>query len=86
MNFNKFSTKLTWIFFFFYLFTVLVVVTRANSEDISMDTRDGEDLMLQCRFSPDYSSKDFIYYWARSSQQKFENVAVDRNALSSTYK
>lgn len=61
-------------------------MTTANGDDIAIDTRDGEDLILQCRFSADYSSKDFIYYWARSSQQRFENVAVDEKSLSSTYK
>lgn len=69
----------------FLLFTVLVIVTTANGEDTSIDTRDGEDLMLQCRFSPDYSNRGFIYYWARSSP-RFENVAVDEKSLSSTYK
>ncbi len=70
----------------FSLLPVLAILTKANGDDIAIDTRDGEDLILQCRFSPDYSNKDFIYYWARSSQQKFENVAVDEKSLSSTYK
>ena len=66
---------------------MLAIVTTANGDDIAIDTRDGEDLMLECRFSPDYSSRDFIYYWARSSTtQRFENVAVDGKSLSATYK
>ena len=68
------------------LFTVLVIVTTANGDDTAIDTRDGEDLILQCRFSPDFSEQGFIYYWARSAGSRFENVAVDKNSLSSTYK
>lgn len=69
------------------IFTVLAIVTTANGDDIAIDTRDGEDLKLECRFSPDYSSKEFLYYWARySTTNRFENVAINQNSLSATYK
>lgn len=67
------------------ILNVLVITTTANGDDTSIDTRDGEDLTLQCRFSPDYSNRGFIYYWARSST-KFENVAFGEKSLSSNYK
>lgn len=78
--------KLKLIWLFISSLTVLVIVTTANGDETSMDTRDGEDLMLQCRFSPDYSNRGFIYYWTRISGPKFDNVAVDEKSLSSTYK
>jgi hypothetical protein len=73
------------VHYFLVFSTVLVIATTANGEDNQIDTRDGEEVTLQCRFNPDYSNRGFIYYWARSSH-RFENVAVDEKSLSSTYK
>lgn len=78
------SMILTLLFFFHLLFTVLVITTHANGDDRSIDTRDGEDINLHCRFNKEYSNKNFIYFWSRSSQ-KFENVAFDGKSLSSNY-
>lgn len=76
--------KLSWIKNILSLLIVLVITTHANGDDRSIDTRDGEDINLHCRFNKEYSNKNFIYFWSRSSQ-KFENVAFDGKSLSSNY-
>lgn len=70
---------------FYFLFSVLVITTRAYGEDNQIDTREGEDVTLQCRFSPDHSDDGFVYYWATISNE-FENVAFENNSLKSAYK
>lgn len=92
LYFIQIMTSNTWnltiiIFYFLSLsiFTVLAITTHANGDDRSIDTRDGEDLNLQCRFNKEYSNVNFIYYWARSSQSRFENVAISEKSLSSNY-
>ena len=55
--------------------------------DESLDTREGEDLTLKCRFNEQHSDKEFTYYWARwTSALKFENVAIGGIQLNSNYR
>lgn len=51
-----------------------------------MDTREGEDLTLKCRFNEQSISSEFTYYWARNSGTKYENVAIGNIQLSSNYR
>lgn len=51
-----------------------------------MDTREGEDLTLKCRFSEQHLPNDFSYYWARVSGTNYENVAIGQVQLSANYR
>lgn len=51
-----------------------------------MDTREGEDLTLKCRFSEQHLPNDFSYYWARVSGTNYENVAIGQVQLSQNYR
>lgn len=52
-----------------------------------MDTREGENIQLKCRFSEQHQmGKEFLYYWARFSGTKYENVAIGADPLSSNYR
>lgn len=62
------------------------LITVANAEDSLMDTREGEDLTLKCRFSEQHLSNDFSYYWARVSGTNYENVAIGQVQLSANYR
>jgi hypothetical protein len=63
-----------------------VIASRAKGdEDNQIDTREGEEVSLPCRFNADYSDRGFIYYWAALSS-KFENVAFGDSILNSAYK
>lgn len=50
-----------------------------------IDTREGEDLTLKCRFNEQETS-NFSYYWARSTGSTFENVAIGNIKLNANYK
>uniref|UniRef100_A0A1A9ZPT3 Uncharacterized protein n=1 Tax=Glossina pallidipes TaxID=7398 RepID=A0A1A9ZPT3_GLOPL len=54
----------------------------------SLDTREGVDLVLKCRFTEHYDSKDFTFYWARWTccPTQFENVAIGDIQLNSNYR
>ncbi|CAD7079851.1 unnamed protein product [Hermetia illucens] len=55
--------------------------------DESIDTREGENVTLKCRFTAQRSDTGFSHYWARStSPSKFENVAIEKIQLDSNYR
>lgn len=65
------------------MFTLL---SFTNAEDFLMDTREGEDLTLKCRFNEQPIANEFSYYWARVSGTKYENVAIGQIQLNSNYR
>ncbi|EDX03680.1 GD22720 [Drosophila simulans] len=58
------------------------------SGDDSLDTREGVDLVLKCRFTEHYDSTDFTFYWARWTccPTLFENVAIGDVQLNLNYR
>lgn len=50
-----------------------------------MDTREGEDITLKCRFSEQRNTNEFSYYWAHIGA-KYDNVAIGQNPLASNYR
>lgn len=51
-----------------------------------MDTREGENINLKCRFNEQHGSNKFSYYWARISGTKYESVAIGNVPLDSNYR
>lgn len=51
-----------------------------------LDTREGEDLTLKCRFNGQHAVNEFSYYWARSAGANFENVAIGKIQLNTNYR
>ncbi|KAH8262159.1 hypothetical protein KR038_004700, partial [Drosophila bunnanda] len=70
------------------LISVLVTLLASVSGDDSLDTREGVDLVLKCRFTEHYDSTDFTFYWARWTccPTLFENVAIGDVQLNSNYR
>ncbi|KAH8376829.1 hypothetical protein KR093_001534, partial [Drosophila rubida] len=60
----------------------------SGGADESLDTREGVDLVLKCRFTEHYDSTDFTFYWARWTccPTLFENVAIGDVQLNSNYR
>ncbi|KAH8372531.1 hypothetical protein KR200_004239, partial [Drosophila serrata] len=67
---------------------VLISLLSFASGDDSLDTREGVDLVLKCRFTEHYDSTDFTFYWARWTccPTLFENVAIGDVQLNSNYR
>jgi echinoid len=63
---------------------LLCSVTKA---DEFLDSREGENVVLKCRFNEQQSFKEFSYYWARwTNAAKFENVAISGIQLNTGYR
>ncbi|KAJ8967553.1 hypothetical protein NQ314_002869 [Rhamnusium bicolor] len=56
------------------------------SEDGIRDTREGEDVTLECRFPPQTSRDTLTYYWAKKNKQTHDNVAIGSVPLDTNYK
>ncbi|XP_055680977.1 hemicentin-2-like isoform X1 [Lutzomyia longipalpis] len=69
--------------FLLLAFAALCVVAG----DESLDTREGEDVTLKCRFNEQHSTNEFSYYWARwTVGNKYENVAIGNIQLNTNYR
>lgn len=70
----------------FHFFAVIVIFGLGIAEN-SLDTREGENLTLRCRFTHQQVDNGFSYYWARwTSALNFDNVAIGDVLLSAGYK
>ncbi|XP_017769905.1 PREDICTED: hemicentin-1 [Nicrophorus vespilloides] len=49
------------------------------------DTREGEDVTLECRFPTPQTGK-VTYYWARTIKQVYDNVAIEKVPLDNNYR
>ena len=54
-------------------------------EDEVKDVVEGEDVVLECRFSPSLSGTDGTLYWIRSSANQHDNVAIGDTPYSTGY-
>ncbi|XP_053612701.1 hemicentin-1 [Plodia interpunctella] len=72
-------------------FTLLVIcaalTTAQSSDEEPHDTREGDDVTLQCRFSPErHLSESPAYYWLRNTAAGQDNVAIGNLSLGSNYR
>ncbi|KAF5284702.1 hypothetical protein FQR65_LT13455 [Abscondita terminalis] len=72
-----------WILIIFHTF--VAVISISTGEEVT-DTREGEDVTLQCRFSPQTSREAPTYYWTRNNKQAHDNVAVGNVPLDNNYR
>ncbi|XP_032584885.1 hemicentin-2 isoform X2 [Drosophila mojavensis] len=70
------------------LLIIACLLCGVGRADESLDTREGVDLVLKCRFTEHYDSTDFTFYWARWTccPTLFENVAIGDVQLNSNYR
>lgn len=65
---------------------LLAAVNGSAVFEDQVDTREGENLPMKCRFNQQRKpTSDFLYYWARSTGGVFENVAIGGIQLNSNY-
>lgn len=64
----------------------LAAAVLVNAIEDEVDTREGENLTLKCRFNQQRQvANEFLYYWARSLGASFENVAIGNIQLNTNY-
>jgi echinoid protein len=81
MDLKGLTTKCCYTILFYVVTLVLCI---AASED--QDTREGEDLLLKCRFNEHLESTDFSYYWAKKTLTNYDNVAIGNVPLNTNYR
>lgn len=50
------------------------------------DTRESEDVSLECRFPPSIAGKNPKYFWLRTNKKNHDNVAVQDTPLERNYR
>lgn len=53
---------------------------------VSKDTREEEDLTLECRFAPQLTAMQPAYFWWRTNRQGHDNVAIQATPLDTAYR
>lgn len=66
--------------------SVLMSTSHGTSEDGIRDTREGEDVTLECRFPPQTSIETLTYYWAKKNKHTHDNVAIGNVPLDANYR
>jgi len=67
-----------------WVLLLLIGVSRAI-EEVVQDVIEGEDVTLECRYSPALSSSDSTLYWIRSNRVGHDNVAIADTPFDSAY-
>lgn len=71
---------------YFVVFSVIALLGVANAFEEQVDTKEGDNLTLKCRFNQQrQTANEFLYYWARSVGASFENVAIGNIQLNTNY-
>ncbi|XP_073977737.1 contactin-2-like isoform X4 [Rhodnius prolixus] len=60
-------------------------VEAIKSEE-ARDTREGEDVTLECRFSPQLTAMQPAYFWVRTNRRDHDNVAIQGTPLDVNYR
>lgn len=60
--------------------------TAATTTEDTMDTHEGEDVTLECRFQPPPPGQTPTYFWLRTIRGRHDNVAVQQTPLELRYK
>lgn len=65
-------------------FFALALVSRAED---AKDTREGEDVTLECRFAPQIGAQEPTFFWVRTNKHnQHDNVAIHQNPLDAFYR
>ena len=68
------------------LFHFLGVIVLGQSEaPLQIDVTEGEDVVLECRFSPQLSKKASTLYWIRTNRKGHDNVAIGNTPFQANY-
>lgn len=51
----------------------------------TIDVTEEQDVLLECRFSPDLSKKASTLYWIRTNRKGHDNVAIGETPFQANY-
>jgi len=65
---------------------ILLFSSGCSGDNLEVkDVIEGQDVVLECRFSPALSSSDATLYWIRSTNNQHDNVAIGDTPYSTGY-
>ncbi|CAH0770951.1 unnamed protein product [Bemisia tabaci] len=68
------------------LFGLLIGWSLGEEKQEMKDTREGEDVTLECRFPPQLKSQNPSFYWLRVNRHTHDNVAIEQTPLDNNYR
>jgi hypothetical protein len=72
-------------FFYFYFLISGSLVLCQSEAPLQIDVTEGEDVVLECRFSPQLSKKASTLYWIRTNRKGHDNVAIGNTPFQANY-
>ena len=63
----------------------LLLVSGQSEAPLQIDVTEGEDVVLECRFSPALSKKASTLYWIRTNRKGHDNVAIGNTPFQANY-
>ena len=61
------------------------LVSGQSEAPLQIDVTEGEDVVLECRFSPQLSKKASTLYWIRTNRKGHDNVAIGNTPFQANY-
>ena len=68
------------------LFTFAGLINGQSETPLIKDVTEGENVLLQCRFSPELSKKASTLFWIRTNRKGHDNVAIGETPYQANYK
>ena len=56
-----------------------------DDSPLQIDVNEGEDVDLECRFSPQLSKKDTTLFWIKTNRNGSDNAAIGNTAFGENY-
>lgn len=68
------------------VFSIAILPSQCQSDLIDVYVTEGQNKMLECRFNPQFATRNTVYYWTRSNKNEQDNVAIGDQSLDNHYK
>jgi hypothetical protein len=63
----------------------LGVINGQSESPLTIDVNENENVLLECRFSPQLSKKASTLYWIRTNRKGHDNVAIGATPFQANY-
>ena len=84
VNFMK--SVVTCVFIFLLLWYVTGLINgQQNQGPTTIDVTEDQNVLLECRFSPELAMKASTLFWIRTNRQGHDNVAIGETPYQANY-
>lgn len=68
------------------VFSTVIYPGQCDGDLVDVYVTEGQNKMLECRFDPQFASRNTVYYWIRSNKEEQDNVAIADQSLDNHYR